>query len=242
MSDKLEEVNNLETQKVQFESRVQAEPMESTSVKFISAALSIAQKNIKLPEKDKKGARAKYADLASCFDAIKEPFGENGLSFGQPLIYVDGEPYLYTIIRHSSGEWIKSKAKLIPYKIATTQEMQSFGGQLTYMRRYMLTSMLGLIGADEDKDAQDCDQKTESSRDIYKKPIQKFNANQESDQESNGRFITSKQASTILTLLTGRGDIKSKILEELNIKSISGMLKKDYDLTLQKYLLNIKQA
>lgn len=262
------QVNNLQMHKVQHELQVQIEPMESQSVKYISAALSIAQKSMKLPEKDKMGARAKYANLVSCFDAIREPFGANGLSFQQPLFYMDGEAFLYTIIRHSSGEWIKSKAKLIQYKVATTQEMQSFGGQLTYMRRYMLTSMLGLIGADEDRDAQDCDQRPEPTRAIYKKPIQesatresmiqrsnKESAIQESaiqesvirefgqespTQESNGRFITSKQASTILTLLTGHGDIKSRVLEELNIKSISGMLKKDYDLTLQRVTAQVK--
>ena len=230
MLDKLEDVNTSQVHKVQHELQAQVEPMESSSVKFISTALSIAQKDMKLPEKDKIGARAKYADLVSCFDAIREPFGANGLSFQQPLIYIDGEAFLYTIIRHSSGEWIKSKAKLIPYKIATTQEMQSFGGQLTYMRRYMLTSMLGLIGADEDRDVEDCDQRTEPTRATYKKP-----------KDSNGRFITSEQASTILTLLTGRGDIKSKVLEELNIRSISGMLKKDYDLTVQKIAVQVKQ-
>jgi hypothetical protein len=275
MSVKLEEVNNLqiktaiedfkeviarsfeEIKKVQTELKAQAEPiepkfqaeqMESQSVKFISTALSIAQKDIKLPEKDKMGARAKYADLASCFDAIREIFGANGLSFQQPLIYIDGEAYLYTIIRHSSGEWIKSKAKLISYKVATTQEMQSFGGQLTYMRRYMLTSMLGLIGADEDRDAEDCDQRMEP-RETYKKPakrpmqvstIQGSTSQGSAIRESNGSFINSEQASTILTLLTGRGDIKSRVLEELNIKSISGMLKKDYDLTLQRITAQVK--
>jgi ERF superfamily. len=261
MPDKLAEVNNLQIKTViedfkeaiarSFEEvkKVQAEQMESPTVKEISTALSIAQKDIRLPEKDKMGARAKYADLASCFDAIREIFGVNGLSFQQPLIYIDGEAYLYTIIRHSSGEWIKSKAKLIPYKVATTQEMQSFGGQLTYMRRYMLTSMLGLIGADEDRDAEDCDQRMEP-REAYKKPTKRpmqVSTIRESNQgstvkESNGVFINSEQASTILTLLTGRGDIKSRVLEELNIRSISGMLKKDYDLTLQRIAAQVQIA
>ncbi|EKD23368.1 MAG: hypothetical protein ACD_82C00092G0001, partial [uncultured bacterium] len=50
MLDKLEDVNTSQVHKVQHELQAQVEPMESSSVKFISTALSIAQKDMKLPE------------------------------------------------------------------------------------------------------------------------------------------------------------------------------------------------
>ena len=53
---------------------------------------------------------------------------------------------------HSSGEWMATAAEIPEWAgNRGVNALQSFGGALTYMRRYMLTSMLG-INAEEDTD------------------------------------------------------------------------------------------
>jgi hypothetical protein len=96
--------------------------------------------------------KSSYATLDDVINAIRQPLTANGLSFIQPLLG-DGESYtLETVIFHNSGEWISS-ATVIPHLAGNrgTNELQAFGTALTYMRRYMLTSMLG-INAEEDND------------------------------------------------------------------------------------------
>ncbi len=53
-----------------------------------------------------------------------------------------------TIFLHESGEYVKS----YPLKFPAANSMQDFGGQITYMKRYSLSAMLGLA-TEKDDDA-----------------------------------------------------------------------------------------
>jgi hypothetical protein len=111
----------------------------------------------------------RYATLDSVIAAVREPLRANGLSFVQPLTG-DGEDYLLeTILFHESGEWIGCET-VIPESAGNrgVNELQAFGGSLTYMRRYMLTALLG-ISSDDDVDGNGPDPKKEGSQ----KPVKK---------------------------------------------------------------------
>lgn len=93
-----------------------------------------------------------YTDLNGIFEAARKVFKENGMSIIQnsyteltergPLACVE------TMFLHSSGEWVKS----LPLKFPAATGMQDFGGQITYMKRYSLSAMLG-IATEKDDDA-----------------------------------------------------------------------------------------
>ena len=93
-----------------------------------------------------------YTDLNGIFEAARKVFKENGISVIQnsytestergPLACVE------TMFLHSSGEWVKS----LPLKFPAAPGMQDFGGQITYMKRYSLSAMLG-IATEKDDDA-----------------------------------------------------------------------------------------
>jgi hypothetical protein len=127
----------------------------------LAEALSKAQYEFKPPKKnkhvdftDKNGRRVKYsyADLADIIEAIREPFGKNGLAVFHQLAY-DGNFYgLKTSLVHLSGEFIDTWYPL-PDPTANAVRPQEFGSSLTYARRYSLSSLVG-IASDEDDDGQ----------------------------------------------------------------------------------------
>lgn len=93
-----------------------------------------------------------YTDLKGILDAVKKPFKENGITIIQ-------QPYteqtergtticVDTMLLHSSGEWMRSQ----PLKLPIQNNIQDVGGQITYMKRYSLSAMLG-ISAEDDDDA-----------------------------------------------------------------------------------------
>ncbi len=120
-------------------------------------ALAKAQGLIENPSRDrevtvtmKSGGKYKfkYATLGGIIDTIRKPFTENGLWFSQHVSRVENTDVLTTRLLHSSGQWLASET------IITTDEgggNQQFGSALTYMRRYTLCALLGIV-ADEDDD------------------------------------------------------------------------------------------
>lgn len=93
-----------------------------------------------------------YTDLNGIFEAVREVYKEHGIAIVQNS-YTEVTPNgllacVETMFLHSSGEWVKS----FPIKFAAAQSMQDFGGQITYMKRYSLSAMLG-IATEKDDDA-----------------------------------------------------------------------------------------
>ena len=119
-------------------------------MKEIYKALAAFQAEVPNIYKNSTGYGYKFSDLGEINDIIKPLLTKNGLGYVQPL---DGEN-LKTIIFHvESGESIESSV-LIPQhvQLAKMNEFQVLGSAITYLRRYSLSSMLGLI-TDEDADA-----------------------------------------------------------------------------------------
>jgi len=76
---------------------------------------------------------------------------EAGLSFTQDLIEYETGLWLYTCLMHKGGQWKKGKIRVLPNK----GDIQSLGSQITFLKRYALSSMLGIIGDREDNDAEE---------------------------------------------------------------------------------------
>jgi hypothetical protein len=122
----------------------------SPTIDLLAASLAKAQGAMEAASKDKTNPhyKSKYADLASVWDAIREPISKNSLSVLQfPRTDEQGRVWLDTILMHSSGQWIRNGYSLP----ATKNDAQGFGSALTYMRRYAL---MGVGIAPEDDDAE----------------------------------------------------------------------------------------
>jgi hypothetical protein len=85
----------------------------------------------------------RYAPLDSIMDVLKPLFQKTGLA----LIQGVDRDCLTTRVIHKSGQWIESDTFLN----AEHANMQGFGGEVTYKRRYALSALLGIV-SDEDND------------------------------------------------------------------------------------------
>lgn len=134
---------------------------KSESIKELAKALSAAQGEFPMIPKTKK-AKVKmkaggefsynYADLSDIIKIISPVLSKNGLSISQDPVMIGDCFYLETTLMHSSGEW---KTGLYPMRLLPTPQEQ--GAEITYSRRYALTSCLG-IHADEDTDGHSPDE------------------------------------------------------------------------------------
>ena len=124
----------------------------SESIAKLATALSIVQGKLTHAKKDSANPffKSKYADLESVWDACRSLLVENGLAVMQfPGEFVDGTMSLNTILTHSSGEYM-SYLMSVP---VTKPDAQGAGSALTYMRRYALAAVVGVVQADDDANA-----------------------------------------------------------------------------------------
>lgn len=123
----------------------------SAQLDKLFAALSKAQANMGAAKKDKSNPffKSSYADLESCWDAIKIPFTEQGLSIIQLPMEGINTVKLQTVLCHSSGQYITSIVEVKPSK----NDPQGTGSALTYARRYGLMAICGIAPEDDDGNA-----------------------------------------------------------------------------------------
>ena len=117
----------------------------------IAAALCKAQAVMSGAKRDKKNPffNSNYADLDSVFEAIRDPFFENGLSVTQTMdVTQEGRMTLSTVLMHTSGEYLKS-SMILPNLV----KPQEIGTAITYYRRYSLLAIAGLPTKDDDGNA-----------------------------------------------------------------------------------------
>lgn len=123
----------------------------SNEINELAKALAKAQGEMKFAVKDSVNPhfKSKYADLSSVIEAIKEPLSSNGLTFMQPIVTIDGQTFIETLLIHESGQWIKS---LVPLHVPkdSRNAIQAFGASTTYLRRYSLSSLVGVAQDDDD--------------------------------------------------------------------------------------------
>ena len=120
----------------------------SEQINELATALAKAQNKIKSASKDSNNPHfnRKYADLASVWNACREPLTENGLSVVQIPADQNGRVSLTTMLMHTSGQFISSELSTRP----TKDDAQGLGSAITYLRRYGLAAMVGVAPDDDD--------------------------------------------------------------------------------------------
>jgi hypothetical protein len=127
---------------------------QSENIANLAKALSIVQGKLTYAKKDSKNPffKSNYADLESVWDSCRDLLSSNGLAVSQfPGLYseLDKSMSLITIITHESGEWISQEMSVPVSKV----DPQGAGSALTYMRRYALAAVVGVVQADDDGQA-----------------------------------------------------------------------------------------
>lgn len=124
---------------------------ESEQVNELFAAMAKAQGKFENAIKDSQNPhfRSNYADLASIWDACRQPLSENGLSVIQRVRSSPDGLTLETRLCHSSGQWMRDCSW---WPIAQ-RTPQAIGSAITYARRYTIAPLLGIAPEDDDGNA-----------------------------------------------------------------------------------------
>ena len=125
--------------------------MKKSKTSQLAFALALAQAEITSAELTKENTftKSKYADLASVWDAVREPLTRNGLAVSQIFRTLqDGNILLETVLLHTSGERLSSLLPLLGVK-----DHHSLGSASTYVRRYALAAITGCAPGGWDDDA-----------------------------------------------------------------------------------------
>jgi hypothetical protein len=126
---------------------------QSEVINELATALSKAQGEMQAAIKDKINPffKSSYADLGSVWDAARPVLSKYGLCVMQTTkLNADATKIIMvTTLAHTSGQWMKSFLPLNPSK----NDSQGVGAALTYLRRYSLSAIVGVV-CDEDDDGE----------------------------------------------------------------------------------------
>jgi len=119
-------------------------------MKHLFKALADFQQEVPVIHRSTQGYGYTYADLPRIFEVINPLLKKHGLAFTQ---LINGTQIATCLFHIESGESIESKID-IPQGVILKgmNEFQVLGSAITYLRRYSLSSMLGLV-TDKDTDA-----------------------------------------------------------------------------------------
>lgn len=121
-------------------------------MKQIASAFVKAQKQFgpALKSSSNPHFKSKYADLATCVEAVIEALNDNGIGMIQQTHEDASGVTVETVFLHESGEQISSGKLHVP---ASKQDPQGYGSALTYARRYSLMAACGIAPEDDDGNA-----------------------------------------------------------------------------------------
>lgn len=119
-------------------------------MKNIYKAIAKFQQEVPVLVKDTQGYGYSYTDLPAIFKVINPLMEKNGLGFTQ---LINGTDLVTKVFHLESGEEITSTTA-IPQGVSLKgmNDFQVLGSAITYLRRYALSAMLGLV-TDKDTDA-----------------------------------------------------------------------------------------
>ena len=196
-------------------------------VKFQGEVPVIFKEN-KVVGKDKK-EKYKYADMADIKATIQKHMAKNELGVIQSMNYCEDYVHVVTEIIHSSGQWIRNDISAqVSINVGYMSQIQAIGSVSTYLKRYALSSMLGLV-TDEDRDGnvdQDAQRLLEAKKlsEEQKKMVQAINdirteselLLQEVTDEKFVKEVTEylKRNNSLKTMESVRNRVSSKIDEQ----------------------------
>ncbi len=121
---------------------------KSEQINELALALSKAQGSMKAAARDSENPffKSRYADLASVCEVARRPLADNGLAVTQHPAADGNIVTVETALCHASGQWLSSRLTML----AKDASPQAIGSCITYLRRYSLSSVLGIASEEDD--------------------------------------------------------------------------------------------
>lgn len=132
---------------------------QTNETKSLFKSLAAFQQEVPVIHKETKGYGYSYADLPTIFDKINPLLAKHQLGFTQPIM---GDCVKTIIFHVETGETIESLTDIPKgVKLGNMNDFQVLGSAVSYIRRYSLSSILGLV---TDKDTDAAGEQTKSSK------------------------------------------------------------------------------
>ena len=132
---------------------------QTNETKSLFKSLAAFQQEVPVIHKETKGYGYSYADLPTIFDKINPLLAKHELGFTQPIM---GDCVKTIIFHVETGESIESLTDIPKgVKLGNMNDFQVLGSAVSYIRRYALSSILGLV---TDKDTDAAGEQTKSSK------------------------------------------------------------------------------
>jgi len=201
----------------------------SESIGKIALALASAQGEYRVLVANEESAGAKYANLQAIMEATRPALSKNELAFYQYIDIQDegsGASLLISMLSHSSGEWLSSRARIVLGKTD-----RATGNIYEIHKRYHALMLLGIAPLKGDPLSFDDNGESlakEQVLDNLKKPeTAKIHI---TDTEP----ITKDQYDDLLIELKNYKDIVKEILETYNIETLADLPRERYHPALQE--------
>ena len=170
-------------------------------MKHLFKSLADFQQEVPVIHKATQGYGYTYADLPTIFQEINPLLKKHGLGFTQ---LINGVQIATCLFHIESGESIESKID-IPQGVVLKgmNEFQVLGSAITYLRRYALSSILGIV-TDKDTDAsgeqvKQEDKKLVLSNDRFQKALDSISKGEFTVEQLSGLYsLTELQTKALL--------------------------------------------
>jgi hypothetical protein len=128
----------------------------SEHIGAIAGALAKAHLKIENPELDGQNPhyKSRFSTLAAVLNAVRKPLAEQGIALLQSVALEDGKVRVTTNLVHSSGEWMR---ETMAFPLQGSATVQQAGSTVTYLRRYSLISLCGIVGDPQQDDDGEAD-------------------------------------------------------------------------------------
>lgn len=168
---------------------------------FVATQLAIKNPqfdcNVDYQPKDKTfKVKYEYASLNEVLRVIREAANPNGIYVTQSPQILNDKLVLVTRIAHESGEFRES---IFPLSVDLSKDWKDKGSAITYARRYVLCSLFGIFGADDDDGIESDD---------------RFSTKEDEKNLLSFMKIKENKAKEIKALLKKAGEIDQKIVGE----------------------------
>jgi len=132
---------------------------QTNETKSLFKSLAAFQQEVPVIHKETKGYGYSYADLTTIFNVINPLLSKHELGFTQPIM---GDCVKTIVFHVETGESIESLTDIPKgVQLKGMNDFQVLGSAITYIRRYALSSILGLV---TDKDTGASGEQTKISK------------------------------------------------------------------------------
>jgi len=218
-------------------SRNLEDPYESKETKDLNAAMAKACAEYPpiIPNRKNSYFQDDYADLDVIMDKIRPVLSKYGLTLAQrTFVNNDGITMLHSRVFHSTGQWMETRARVIPSK----NDPRTGSSLLGFIKRDQAKSILNItVSADVNDD--DAELEMAQSRQILAKGTA-INKDYKQSKDS-GTTITKEQLEELEYELGTYDDIAEMLMDAYRIQSLADLPKNKYRVAITK-AREIKEA